>query len=182
MLTTKNKQRAYSLPLNATIDGQEIGALGITVSNADLSKDNPGISKATAQKIIMPIPKGDLKLVAPDSRVLRRDMIGREKMLENLMRKEKWGETKLFRIWHHGPSELLIMATVDKALEHGELLHISISYPDHDPTWEEIKIVRSTFFPPFVDVMMMLPDEAYYVNIDEHTFHIVQCPSPWSIG
>lgn len=178
----KNNQRAYGIPLNATIDGKTLDELGITVPNAELDKPQPGIDKAMAQKIILPMPRGDLVLKQPDGRVMRRQMGASEDNFRKLFVKNKWGRVREVRHWVHAPTGFVVMATIDNALEHGELLHVSMSYTDHDPTWEEIKAVRATLFPPFVDVMMMLPDEAYYVNIQTHTFHIVQTPSPWAIG
>jgi hypothetical protein len=59
------------------------------------------------------------------------------------------------------------------------LLHISLSYPDHDPDWDTIKLVRAAFIPNNIDAMMMLPAERDYVNMMAHCFQIYQTPGAW---
>lgn len=64
---------------------------------------------------------------------------------------------------------------------NGTLLHISISYADRDPSWDDLKAVRAAFFPTDADVMMVLPAAADYVNLHQHCFHLWQTPSAWQV-
>jgi len=73
---------------------------------------------------------------------------------------------------------LRVLATMD-ATVHGALLHVSLSYSDHLPDWETVKLVRAAFFPSTVDVMMVLPRPEFYVNVHEYTFHLLQTPVGW---
>jgi hypothetical protein len=77
-------------------------------------------------------------------------------------------------------SGFVVIASVD-ATHHGELAHVSISHRYRDPTWDEIRQVRDRFFPPNVDVMMVLPKVQDYVNLHPHCFHLYQTPSDWDI-
>jgi hypothetical protein len=83
------------------------------------------------------------------------------------------------RVWE-GPKRLRIIASLDETA-HGDLLHVSLSYPDRDPPWADIRAVRAAFFPATVDVMMVLPRPEDYVNIHPHAFHLWQTPVGWGI-
>lgn len=97
-------------------------------------------------------------------------------------------ETKLslktIRGWRHTATDLVVSASfgIHPDPKFNALLHVSMSYPDHDPSWEEIKMVRAVFFPRDVDAMMILPRAGNYVNKHEHCFHLWQCPGEWTIG
>lgn len=64
---------------------------------------------------------------------------------------------------------------------HGPLLHASISHSDHDPSWETIKALKQAVFGD-IDVMMVLPRQADWVNVHEHAFHLWQIPEKWGIA
>lgn len=51
-------------------------------------------------------------------------------------------------------------------------MHISISHPERDPTWEEIAAARYTLLPIGLDCAMMLPPDDQYTNVHEHCFHV----------
>ncbi len=83
-----------------------------------------------------------------------------------------------------GPHRLLVLATIDDTDRFGPLLHVSLSYPNRDPDWATIKAVRAAFFPPTIDVMMLLPRaEDYVAGIpawpDSHVFHLIETPERW---
>ena len=82
---------------------------------------------------------------------------------------------------YEGPNHLAVVVTIDNTPRFGPLLHVSLSYSRRDPFWSEIKAAREAFFPSDVDVMMMLPREADYVNLHPHTFHLVQTPERWGL-
>jgi hypothetical protein len=82
-------------------------------------------------------------------------------------------------IWR-GPKQLGVLGSMDPT-PHGNLLHVSLTYPDHDPSWKVIRAVRDAFFPATVDVMMVLPRAEDYVNIHPHCFHLWQTPVGWGI-
>lgn len=82
------------------------------------------------------------------------------------------------RAW--GKYGLRVLVTIDPT-PHGRLLHVSISHKHRYPTWEEIKAVREAIYPADIDVMMMLPQEADYVNLHPNTFHLWQTPREWGV-
>jgi hypothetical protein len=75
---------------------------------------------------------------------------------------------------------LVVVATIDNH-EHGRLLHVSISYPKRDPSWGIIKAVRDAFYPPDVDVAMMLPRQEDFINLHQHCFQMHQLPEKWGL-
>lgn len=80
-----------------------------------------------------------------------------------------------------GPRGLAVIASLDLTPTFGTLLHVSLSYRDHDPEWAVIKAVRGAFYPEDVDVMMVLPRESDYVNVHQFTYHLWQTPSAWGM-
>ena len=50
--------------------------------------------------------------------------------------------------------------------------HLSISLPDRDPSWEQIKTARYQFFPEDGEVFQLLPPHSDYVNLHPHVFHL----------
>jgi hypothetical protein len=72
-----------------------------------------------------------------------------------------------------------VMVTLDNT-KHGVLLHASLSRQDADPTWAEIKSMKAVVFGD-LDVMIVLPKQALYVNVHEHCFHLWQMPVDWGI-
>lgn len=135
-----------------------------------------GIDADTYQRRRLRLPKGDLRLA--DGRVLR-PRIGYDlrKIAGNKATRDGFLEN---RGWYHEPSDFAVAASIDDT-RWGLLLHVSMSHHDHDPSWEEIKLVKDAFFPGDCDAMMMLPRKADYVNIHSHTFHLIQCPQEWGI-
>jgi hypothetical protein len=75
---------------------------------------------------------------------------------------------------------LRVLATLDET-PHGGLLHVSLSYDNRLPDWATVKAVREAFVPDTVDVMMVLPRSADYVNAHEYTFHLWQTPVGWGL-
>src|SRR3954471_20369720 len=134
-----------------------------------------GITSDQWQRRRMKLPKKDVKL--PDGRVLRR-VIGYDlsKIPSN---KTTQGSFLESAGWQHIPTRLVVSAGIEDTGRWGPLLHISMSYPDHDPTWEEIKVLREAFFPMDTDVAMILPRMADFVNVHPHCFHLWQTPEMW---
>jgi len=128
------------------------------------------------QRRRLKLPRGDVKL--GDGRVLR-PRIGYDLKKLGLNQATRDGFLEN-RGWYHEPSDFAVAASIDDT-RFGPLLHVSMSHGDHDPSWEEIKLVKAAFFPRDCDAMMMLPREADWVNIHSHTFHLIQCPQEWGI-
>lgn len=128
------------------------------------------------QRRRLKLPKGDLRL--GDGRVLR-PRIGYDlkKIAFNKATRDGFLEN---RGWFHEPTGFAVAASIDDT-RFGPLLHVSMSYQDHDPTWEEIKLVKDAFFPRDCDAAMMLPRQADWVNIHNHTFHLFQIPFEWGL-
>lgn len=83
--------------------------------------------------------------------------------------------------WMLQKERFIVSASLDATHRFGTLLHISMSYPDHEPSWAEIKMVRALFFPPDIDVMMVLPKENDYVNLHNYCYHLWQAPQTWDM-
>lgn len=76
---------------------------------------------------------------------------------------------------------LRVLGSMDETPNHGNLLHVSLSYEHRDPSWHDIKQVRYAFFGEDIDCMMVLPKLSHYVNLHPHTFHIWQTPTEWGL-
>lgn len=76
---------------------------------------------------------------------------------------------------------LAVIATMDDIPVHGRLLHVSLSYRGHLPSWEDVRLVKDAFFGDDLDAMMVLPKAADYVNEHPYTFHLTQTPVSWGI-
>jgi len=57
------------------------------------------------------------------------------------------------------------------ALEGG-LHHMSISHPYRYPTWDEIYTARYDLLPDNIQVALILPPRAQYVNVHPNCFHL----------
>lgn len=82
--------------------------------------------------------------------------------------------------WWQSSDKLKVIASLDRT-HHGELLHVSCSYPKRDPGWGVIKAVRYAFFPSDIDVSMILPRDGDYINVMTHCFQMWQMPEKWGI-
>ena len=125
------------------------------------------------------LPGGDLRL--PDGRVLRPILGHDTRKLPQIDAATRAG-ILASKGWRHDASAFTVTATLDNTDPWGPLVHVAMSYPDHDPTWDEIKAVRALFFPDHIDAMMVLPAAHLYVNVSPHCFHLAQTPQPWGIG
>jgi hypothetical protein len=73
----------------------------------------------------------------------------------------------ILRFFWHG---LQVTAALGEA--QPSELHIAVSRPDRDPTWEELKSVRYTFWPRSAEVVQFLPPPEEYVNVHRHYYHL----------
>lgn len=136
------------------------------------------VGEETKQRRVLKLPRGDLRL--PDGRTLRK-IIGYD-LSKVPMPANTANNFLASGGWRNEPTGLIVSAGIEDTERWGPLLHISMSYPDHDPKWEEIKALRDAFFPKDVDVAMILPTEQFYVNVHRHCFHLWQTPTTWGIG
>ncbi len=142
---------------------------------------SPQVISVTAdecQRRRLKLPKSDLRLA--DGRVLRR-ILGHDirKFAPNAVTAQG---ILASAGWRHLPSGYIVTATIDDTERWGPLLHVAMSYPDHDPIWHEIKLVRAVFFPSDMDAMLLLPREADYVNAHNYCYHLWQTPEMWGIA
>ena len=70
------------------------------------------------------------------------------------------------------PSGLKIIESDGGKLEYGEWLHVSFSYPDHLPTWEDTGMVKRILIGPDDSAIIVLPPQAEYVNIHPYCLHL----------
>lgn len=88
-------------------------------------------------------------------------------------------EDPQIRVYWETATGLRVFATIDPTTRFGALLHVSLSYAKHDPTWEEIKLVKQAFFGPHRDAIQILPRDQDWVNVHPHTFHLSEAPERW---
>ncbi|MDR1826369.1 MAG: hypothetical protein LBQ49_01605 [Rickettsiales bacterium] len=50
--------------------------------------------------------------------------------------------------------------------------HVSVSFGDRTPTWEEMCVIKNMFFAPYETVFQFHPAESEYVNYHEHCLHL----------
>lgn len=134
-----------------------------------------------SQQKVLKMPRGSLKM--PDGRVLQ-PIIGydiREGPTGAIMNKVTRESILESRGWIFQPTRFVVSASLDNTARFGVLMHVSMSYPDHEPSWEEIKGVRYLFFPKHIDVMMVLPKVEDYVSVHNYCFHLWQCPQSWDM-
>lgn len=77
-------------------------------------------------------------------------------------------------------SGCVALFTKDNTPKWGPLKHVSISHQSRYPTWEEIREIKDALFGD-IDVMMVLPKKADYVNIHKNCFHLWETPQEWGI-
>ena len=53
--------------------------------------------------------------------------------------------------------------------------HLSISFKDRYPTWDEIKDARYALLPDHLDMAMYLPSKEDYVDVMTNCFHLFEC-------
>jgi len=69
--------------------------------------------------------------------------------------------------------------TILKAVEGG-MLHVSMSHPKRNPTWEEIREIREKLTPDEKTMAIILPPKSQYVNIHNFCFHLWEIPNDHS--
>ena len=67
-----------------------------------------------------------------------------------------------------GPRDLVIVHSIDNGKNH-----ISISTPNRQPSWKEIKEVKYALLPK-IEMAIILPSEDEYVNLHEYCFHLYE--------
>lgn len=128
------------------------------------------------------MPSGDIRL---EPGWVLRPIIGYSVMevpaVKAIMNEATRQAVKQSKGWRHEAGGFTVTATLDETPHFGTLLHVAMSYPDKDPSWREIKLVRAAFFPKNIDVIMVLPKEGDYVNVHSHCFHLFQAPASWDL-
>jgi hypothetical protein len=122
----------------------------------------------TAPRILWPLG-GWLRRLPPE----------REHRLAGVMQRAQPHFVKLSM--YDGPKGLSLICSLDDTPNHGILLHVSFSYAERMPGWDEIAAVKHALFPADVDAMMMLPAAEDYVNLHPRTLHVIQTPSRWGL-
>lgn len=54
----------------------------------------------------------------------------------------------------------------------GEWEHVSVSFPNRCPTWDEMCFVKNLFWEPEETVVQFHPAESKYVNVHEYCLHL----------
>lgn len=78
------------------------------------------------------------------------------------------------RYWVHTPSKLRVLVSVDRLDDDSLWLHVSCSYTNRLPSWDDLKAVKRLFMGD-VEAYQVLPREADYVNAHQFCLHL-WCP------
>ena len=88
------------------------------------------------------------------------------------------------RHWKHYPAEdffaafrnilsgLLVLATIDTMEDGSKYLHISCSFQDRLPSWEDLRTVKDLFICEDREAFQVLPKTADYVNLHPYCLHL----------
>ncbi len=72
-----------------------------------------------------------------------------------------------------GPGKWDIATVIFGSYEDGEYPeHVSMSFPDRDPTWSEMCVLKDVFWEDEEECYQIHPKKSEYVNIHEHCLHI----------
>jgi hypothetical protein len=85
---------------------------------------------------------------------------------------------------------LRVIESDDQEFGDGEKWkHVSFSTRTRLPDWNEMKLVRETFFPPDAEVLQIFPPQAEWVNTHPFTLHFWWCKTRrltpdfrWAVG
>ncbi len=75
---------------------------------------------------------------------------------------------------------LCAMYSLDQTGKHGNLHHLSVSRREKYPEWDEIREAKEEIMGD-MDVMMILPKKANYVNVHTNCFHLWETPDSWEL-
>lgn len=70
---------------------------------------------------------------------------------------------------------LAVIASVAMESDGHHWLHVSASYPDRLPSWDNLKSVKALFIGKDREAIQILPPEAEYVNVHPHVLHLWCC-------
>jgi hypothetical protein len=76
------------------------------------------------------------------------------------------------RAYAKGECRVIISREIHR--DHTLHWHLSISCPNRNPTWEEIKDARYSLLPDEAMMAMFLPPKREFVNIHEFCFHLYE--------
>lgn len=98
-----------------------------------------------------------------------------------------YGNNGMFAIWSilsRPRCPLRVIAT-----DGGGWEHVSASFPDRCPTWEEMCRVKALFWAPEDCVLQFHPPQSEYVNVHPYCLHLwrpigqtVPTPPKWMVG
>lgn len=66
---------------------------------------------------------------------------------------------------------LTFIASIDQG-KVGKVDHVSVSYPNRMPTWDEMCFVKEIFFKDSEEAYQVHPKKSEYVNTHEYCLHI----------
>lgn len=69
-------------------------------------------------------------------------------------------------------SGLYVIASTDTMEDGAKYLHVSCSYPDRLPSWDDLKSVKDTFIGEDREAFQVLPRKKDYVNLHPYCLHV----------
>jgi hypothetical protein len=104
----------------------------------------------------------------PDNPPLGRSLKGR--LLPKNWEQHQYGPAGF---WYAAPGGMDVIESVGDPHEDGsEWLHISASYPDRVPSWEDLRFLKSALVGPDADAIIVFPKQREYVNIHPNVLHL----------
>lgn len=67
---------------------------------------------------------------------------------------------------------ILVITSVDTMDDGSRVWHVTCSYADHLPSWEDLKTIKNLFIGPEVDALQLLPKESDYINLMPYCLHL----------
>lgn len=128
----------------------------------------------------LPVPTSPTLTLAferPDGSPGGSVVLDRARADDPIVRTQAWTDPSLFAVYVGGGYRVIVSRSHHQ--RHGRLLHASVSRGDGRlPGWYEVKAVKLAVFGPRVAAVVVLPEQANYVNIAE-VMQIVQAPDGW---
>lgn len=75
-------------------------------------------------------------------------------------------------VYMHHIVPLKVLLSISTMKDGQKWVHLSVSYPDRLPSWEELKKVKNEFLGEHVEAIHVLPKAADYVNLHPHCLHL----------
>lgn len=78
----------------------------------------------------------------------------------------------LMRGFQHKRTKMVVLRSYSKSSDGSDWIHVSVSYKNKTPSWEEMAAVKNLFLGPEVEAYQVMPKREDYVNVHRYCLHI----------